>query len=270
MFSALATDPYAMAGFPIFGTGASGGKYAAGAIFSFTPQGDYQIRHSFCSEPNCADGSTPVSGLTFMWKCDRVVWVGTTTAGGANGHGTIFQANRFGCLGTCSYGTQGILYNFCSLPGCADGAAPNSVPVGFALGNQPIYGTTPSGGANGQGVIYRLHVAKGEYSVLHDFCSSESCADGSAPTGLIKSPRGGTYFGATQGGGANQSGTVFSLEGKTNAFTTFYSFCSQPECVDGQTPTAGPLPSLQGMLYGTTAAGGTGAVGTVFGIHSSK
>jgi uncharacterized repeat protein (TIGR03803 family) len=137
--------------------------------------------------------------------------------------------------------------------------------VGFG---GPIYGTTPSGGANGQGVLYRLQ--KGELTVVHDFCSGPSCADGSVPTGLIESPRGGTFFGATQGGGANQSGTVFSLKEKNSVLTTLYSFCSQPECVDGQTPTAPPLASSQGVLYGTTAVGGTNGDGTVFSIKSSN
>jgi uncharacterized repeat protein (TIGR03803 family) len=65
----------------------------------------------------------------------------------------------------------------------------------------------------------------------------------------------------------------FVLAADTNSpaqtLTTLYSFCSQPNCVDGVRPAAGLLQGADGNLYGTTVAGGTANVGTVFKITSA-
>ena len=49
--------------------------------------------------------------------------------------------------------------------------------------------------------------------------------------------------------------------------TTLYSFCSQPGCTDGISPSAGLIQTSDGNLYGTTWGGGAnGSKGTVFRI----
>ena len=67
--------------------------------------------YSFCSQPNCADGVSPASPLAQAANGD---FYGTTTGGGADGSGTVFQITAGGTLTT--------LYNFCSQPNCTDGA----------------------------------------------------------------------------------------------------------------------------------------------------
>lgn len=47
-----------------------------------------------------------------------------------------------------------ILYNFCSLPSCADGSAPSYGNI--VLRDGALYGATISGGLNGAGVVYQL------------------------------------------------------------------------------------------------------------------
>jgi uncharacterized repeat protein (TIGR03803 family) len=47
-----------------------------------------------------------------------------------------------------------------------------------------------------------------------------------------------------------------------------YSFCSQQNCTDGETPYAS-LIDVKGTLYGTTAFGGTHGAGTVFALDAA-
>jgi uncharacterized repeat protein (TIGR03803 family) len=85
--------------------------------------------------------------------------------------------------------------------------------------------------------------------------------NGQYPSGLVQATNGKLY-GATDEGGANGYGTVFSIT-TTGTLTTLHSF----DDTDGAYPGAGPIQATNGDLYGTTAAGGAnGPYGTVFTI----
>lgn len=105
------------------------------------------------------------------------------------------------------------------------------------------------------------------FTILLDFDG----ANGSYPLGSLVQGSDGNYYGTTNGGGANNYGTVFKLT-PSGQLTTIYSFCSQPNCSDGIYPEAGLLLTLDGSFYGTTAYGGDeGCIspygcGTVFKI----
>jgi uncharacterized repeat protein (TIGR03803 family) len=73
--------------------------------------------------------------------------------------------------------------------------------------------------------------------------------------------QGGILYGTTGAGGTSNFGTLFSYNLSTNTLTTLYSFRGQP--TDGQFPTAG-LIFQGGILYGTTALGGSSNFGTLF------
>ncbi len=122
-----------------------GGAIDAGTVFKITPGGTLTTLHSFDS----TDGIGP-TGL--MQATDGSLY-GTTSEGGGNGgpYGTVFKITLSGSLTT--------LYNFCSLPNCADGGSPGAGLVQAADGN--FYGTTEGFGANcpqnGQcGTVFRL------------------------------------------------------------------------------------------------------------------
>jgi uncharacterized repeat protein (TIGR03803 family) len=70
----------------------------------------------------------------------------------------------------------------------------------------------------------------------------------------------GNFYGTTQLGGANNSGTVFELSpngiGGYNEIV-LYSFCSLPNCTDGNNPISNVIFDDIGNLYGTTCSGGT-------------
>ncbi len=148
------------------------------------------------------------------------------------------------------------LYSFSS----ADGANPVAVPVEGADGN--IYGTTTTGGMYGDGTAYRI-TRGGTLITLHSFDG----ADGKVPSGLILG-RDGNFYGTTQNQAAGGFGTVFKMSA-SGEVTTLYSFCTQANCADGASPIAGVIQAVNGILYGTTSAGGTYDSGTVFAITPS-
>jgi uncharacterized repeat protein (TIGR03803 family) len=146
-----------------------------------------------------ADGSGPESKLTFHGGN----LYGTTNAGGL-GSGTVFELSPNGSGGW----TETVLYNFCSVANCADGANPKYSYVTFdSAGN--LYGTAYAGGANGNGVVFELSPTGASWTetVLYSFGSSP---DGANPVnGLIMDA--GNLYGTTYAGGSGGNGTVFQL-----------------------------------------------------------
>jgi len=100
-----------------------------------------KVLYSFCSASGCTDGYFPGGGLVFDAAGNLY---GTTFEGGEYGPGTVFQLTP-GANGTW---TETVLYNFCPVSGCADGAGPTDGSLIFdAAGN--LYGTTQNGGVDG-------------------------------------------------------------------------------------------------------------------------
>ncbi len=127
--------------------------------------------------------------------------------------------------------------------------------------------------------------ARYKHTVIYSFCSEKHCTDGRYPIGDLIYVNGMLYGATHQGGGAGNlgaeegcdyargCGTVFSLDPVTNAHTVIYAFCRgvTGRCVDGAHPNATMI-GVNGILYGTTASGGSGkgcetfGCGTVFSL----
>jgi len=243
----------------IYGTTYWGGANGVGEVFEVTPSGQLTTLHSFCSQPNCTDGQDPFAGLVQVGGN----FYGTTSLGGANGAGTIFEISPAGQFTT--------LYSFCSQANCTDGAFPLAGLLLGADGN--LYGTTNDGGANNQGgTVFKITPA-GQLTTLYSFCSQVNCTDGGFPYAALVQAADGTLYGTTVDGGANgDAGTIFSIT-SAGQVTTLHSFCSSPGCPDGVFPSAPLVLASDGNFYGTTS-GGTGpdfsfSFGTVFGITPS-
>src|SRR5258707_8715500 len=82
--------------------------------------------------------------------------------------------------------------------------------------------------------------------VLHSFNGT----DGGVPTTGMIQGRDGNFYGTTNQGGANGVGTVFRLT-PSGILTTMYSFCSQANCADGESPFGGVIQGSDGNFYGT-------------------
>jgi uncharacterized repeat protein (TIGR03803 family) len=119
-----------------YGTTSEGGAGAVfpgtGTVFKLTHHGRLTTLYSFCSQPGCADGGLPSSGL--LQGADGNFY-GTTNDDGANGRGgTVFKINSVGQLTT--------LYSFCSHGApypCTDSGYPSAELVQGTNGN--FYGT---------------------------------------------------------------------------------------------------------------------------------
>jgi uncharacterized repeat protein (TIGR03803 family) len=105
------------------------------------------------------DGRCPCGGVV---QATNGNFYGTTSAGGANGGGTIFSVTSSGSLTT--------LYSFSD---GADGGQPLSAPVEGSDGN--FYGTTGTGGANGYGTIYKI-TPSGTYTTVCSFTNPDTCS----------------------------------------------------------------------------------------------
>ena len=232
-----------------------------GAVFKMTPSGTVTLLYSFCSQPNCSDGANPQSGLV---QASDGNFYGTTEVGGTGTGcfygtcGTVFKITPQGTLTT--------LYSFCSQSDCTDGADPSDALVQGSDGD--LYGTTFDGGTSscggvGRGTVFKITLS-GTLTTLHSFDSY----DGFWPyAGLVLATDGNFYGTALNGGvnGLNGLGTVFKMT-PGGTVTALYSFCSQPNCTDGDSPYGGLVQASDGNLYGTTYGGGANGDGTVFKI----
>jgi uncharacterized repeat protein (TIGR03803 family) len=215
----------------------------------------FETLHSF----DYADGGDPWGSLVQAVNGDLY---GTTWAGGSNRSGTIFKITPGGALTT--------IYNFCSQPGCTDGAGPAAALTQATNGD--LYGTTSAGGITNPscpygacGTIFKI-TPLGVFTTIYSFCSQSSCADGQTPlAGLVQAANGDLYGTTSEGGvttGMPQGGgTIFKI-GSGGTLTTVYSFCPQTGCVDGAYPSAGLIQATNGNLYGTTQL----PQGTIFKI----
>jgi uncharacterized repeat protein (TIGR03803 family) len=230
----------------LYGTTIQGGANGYGTVFALDPKARAEtIAYSF---GNSGDGQQPYSTLI---EGNGTLY-GTTLMGGAFGSGTVFVIDL-------NSGAETVVHSFCSQANCADGKEPTA---GLIDVKGTLYGTTELGGAAGGGTIFSLDPVTGVQTVLHSFCSQQSCADGQNPAASLIDVK-GTLYGTTANGGAHGDGTIFSPNLASGAEKLVYSFCSQQGCTDGWSPYAN-LIDVKGNLYGAAAAGGTAGLGTVF------
>ena len=160
--------------------------------------------------------------------------------------------------GTASAGTLQTLCTFDepTTPGRRPYAGVLSTAKGF------LYGTTFQGGAGSGGTVFKLKSDGSSYSVLHLF--STNPPEGQSPNGLILASDGALY-GTTAIGGQKKAGTVYRIDPDGTTYAALHQFGATPG--DGQNPQAELVEGKDGRLYGTTFFGGSGDMGTVFGLN---
>lgn len=159
------------------------------------------------------------------------------------------------------------LYSF---SGGSDGGSPYAAPLVSKSGT--LYGTAPSGGSSSDGVVYALAGASGSSwteTVIHNFAGYPD--DGQGPYSTLVSGLGGALYGTTSIGGFNGDGGVFAMIPPSSAGGAWrevllYAFAGALINSDGAKPHAGLVVGANGVLYGTTASGGTNDNGTVFQV----
>jgi uncharacterized repeat protein (TIGR03803 family) len=183
----------------LYGTTNTGGSHGDGVVYEITTAGLFKVLYNFCSQTGCADGQSPLGGLTQDSKGNLY---GTTYWGGAYGYGTVFEitpTNEFI-----------VLHSFDS----TDGANPVAPPLQASDGN--FYGTTGVGGISNGGTIYEITSA-GVFSSLYSFCTASSCVSDEPGYALAQATN-GEFLGATIYGGTSGYGTVYTYATGLGAF----------------------------------------------------
>jgi uncharacterized repeat protein (TIGR03803 family) len=250
--------------------------HQSGTLFALNTNGtSFTNLYSFTAtsgSPNYAnsDGEDPDAGLLLSGN----TLYGTTYNGGVFGGGAVFKVNTNGTsfLNLHSFAAISYYPNNTN----SDGGNPSSVLV---LSGNTLYGTTDSGGTNGNGTVFRVNTDSTGFTNLHIFTANSnspySNSDGALPeAGLILS--GDTLYGTAVRGGSGNNGTVFSINTNGTGFTTLHSFAAggydsisgSETNSDGANPYAGLLLSGN-TLFGTTGAGGSSGSGAVFEINTN-
>jgi len=244
----------------LYGSSVEGGTFDSGAVFKLSPSTTGWTETVLYSFTGGIDGGQPYGGVTLDAQGNLY---GTAVVGGSfagspcveSGCGVVFKLTNSG--GTWTYSA---VHKFA---GGNDGYGPGS---GLTFdGNSNFYGMTPTGGANGLGVIYQIHVDQnGNHGerVIHTFAGASDGATGSA--GRLLLDKTGNLYGVATVGGANGAGTAFKLSRGSNGawnFETLYSF-------QGQTNAGFPYGALTadaaGNFYGTTYYSGANGIGAVY------
>jgi uncharacterized repeat protein (TIGR03803 family) len=178
----------------LYGMTNAGGAGGDGAIFDYDLATNIEsMIYSFGG--GTADGAGPAGSLI---RSGSNLY-GMTSAGGAQGLGTIFQYNLL-------TGDETLLYSFQG--GAADGAD----PIGsLILSGSTLYGLTNEGGAPsgaGLGTVFDYDLTTGTENVLHYFTGSPT--DGAFPRGDL-TLSGSTLYGMTAEGGTDDAGVIFSI-----------------------------------------------------------
>lgn len=131
-----------------------------------------------------------------------------------------------------------------------------------------LYSTGSSGGT-GAGAVFRITPA-GKITVLYNFCSLASCADGQSPQSGLTLGTDGSFYGTTVwGGGTSGNGTIYKIT-PAGALTVLHQFNAKGGSSDGWDPLGAPVEGLDGNFYGTTAfGGGPCGCGTIYRITPS-
>jgi uncharacterized repeat protein (TIGR03803 family) len=270
--------PYAglvLSGTTLYGTTRQGGAHGIGTIFALvvndTSATAFTTLYNFSAENGLggvltnSDGANPTAGLILSGNSLNGTLYGTAEQGGTNGIGTVFAFNLLLNGLTTVHNFSPYHYDPASSEDINnDGLDPQA---GLILSNNILYGTTPAGGAYGNGTVFAVNIDGGGFTVLHNFTafgSGETNSDGAASkAGLVLS--GATLYGTAAGGGNAGSGTVFAVNINTLAFTNLHSFSAYPS-PDGADPVAGLVLSSN-ILYGTTGDGGSEHAGTVYALN---
>lgn len=252
----------ALIGGALQGTTLNGGLQGDGAAFRVSLDGTtFETLTSFYNGSDTAhpQGGLLVSGNGFF---------GVSQAGGTYGTGTVFERKADGSVGiTRSFNAVA------SHTATNTGGASPSAPL--AVSGSTLYGAASAGGTNGNGTVFSVSTTGSGFTVLRDFSGVSTSYgtnnDGALPRGGVILT-GGKLYGTTSAGGTGGTGVVFSMDANGANFTVLHDFepidAVTAANADGAIPCGGLVIS-NGVIYGTTLAGGAGGKGTVFAINTS-
>jgi uncharacterized repeat protein (TIGR03803 family) len=233
----------------LYGTTSAGGANGNGMVFMLIPRGIIWGETVLYSFGTGTDGAVPYAGVT-LDSAGNVL--GTTSAGGTGGYGTIFELNKQNSW------AETILYNFQNQN---DGGVPYAGLIADGLGN--FYGAATEGGSQGGGSIFEFTPAGSGWN----FTAIDSLA-GWGISGTFRNlmlTSSGTLYATTHCDGEYSAGTVYELApgaGGTWTYSLLYTFTGG---TDGLYSFSN-LVTFGNRLYGTTNQGGAYGNGVVFAV----
>lgn len=232
-----------------------------GTVFALTPsKGSWSL--SVLSSFVDTDGDYPTAGVVADAAGNLY---GTTSSGGANGLGGVFELTPAVGGGW----KENVIYSFQTgrlqhMNAVGSETFPSALILD-AQGN--LYGETETGSALHAGTVYELSRAPGGGWTEIPVYTFTGAADGSYPSGGLVMDKAGNLFGTTVYGGdgitqgnlLSGNGVVFELSPVGNgkwSQKVIYTFAGYPS--DGAHPEARLIFDQAGNLYGTTFQGGDG------------
>lgn len=199
---------------------------------------------------------------------------GVTRAGGDGGTGVIFRILRNGTdFGTIHhFGPATSDLN--AVPILNDGGIGPNGRLLENLEDGYLYGAAAGGGVHGRGTIFRIKLDGTDFDTVVDF---EDTADtspygndsGTNPLVGLLDGHDGYMYGTASGGGDKGVGTIFKIDKASLVFTPIHDF----DTPNGAGPAGELTLGQDGLIYGTTAGGGTDsngantALGTIFSMQ---
>jgi MYXO-CTERM domain-containing protein len=204
----------------LYGTASSGGVNGRGTIFRVRMDGTgFEVVHTFTdlsgtSPATNVEGANPRSGLT---DGQNGLLYGVTSAGGANGVGTLFSLDpNSGLL------TEPVPHDFETANGAGPSGAPTLGLDGRLYGVTAGGGTSSSGTATNLGTIYSIARDGTGFTKLYSFDGTH----GSTPAGSLLQLDATTFVGIAAGGGKCNQGTLYQYS-STGATVAGNTTCGQ-------------------------------------------
>jgi uncharacterized repeat protein (TIGR03803 family) len=238
----------------LYGTAAGGGRYGFGTAFKLSPAATGGWKETIFYNFDIRQGRE-LEGISRLVFDTAGNLYGETYSGGTAGSGIVFELSP----GAGGAWTEKNLYVF---SGGADGRYPQGSLIFDGAGN--LYGTTASGGAANDGVVFELRPSEGRRwseTVIHNFVGYPN--DGENPFGGVIIDKSGSLYGTTAKGGSGgcvgtpACGTIYRLTpGGDGQWTEaiLHNFVGGSN--DGGFPISTPTFDRFGNLFGTTENGG--------------
>ena len=183
----------------LYGVTGYGGAANTGTVFTLNPDGTgYAVLHEFSAEDGFSvnsGGAIPSAALTL--GADGLLY-GVSGYGGSGGSGVVFRLHPDGSGFT-------VLHEF---SGSDNGGSPVTGLVPDKAGN--LYGTTSTGGAAGQGTVFRLEASGAGLSSA--FVSLYSLQAGDGTGAALVEGSSGLVYGTSTDGGTYSAGDLFRVD----------------------------------------------------------
>ncbi len=183
----------------LFGTTSSGGSASGGTVFEVPKSGAGYGSLQTLTNLTTTIGKNPLASVAIDASGNLF---GTTSTGGTNNLGTVFELPNSGA----SYGSPVVLASL------SNGIGAQGYGGVIIDANGSLFGTAYSGGAQGVGAVFEIAHNAGGYAPIQNVVSlTSSGAGGTSPWGGLHADANGNLIGTTESGGSSAFGTVYKV-----------------------------------------------------------